>query len=453
MNNKEFFGQVVTSLIDILRERKISFCILRNYQLLPDENIGSDIDILIDQEGYEKFNNILSEINNRHGIQIFQKVNNGSTGTFYRLYKHLNNYNTFFLQIDIRRSLDYYGAVYLTAEQILTTRRVFKTFFIPNPVHEALIVWLSPFLYGGSIKDRYKNVVKNTANTNQENFLNELSSITSKKLANKIFPFILKGDWKHLEKYRFSIRLMVLFLSILRKPISFLINFVTLLFISVKYRLSPPGIQVALLGPDGSGKTTIAEKVFEILKKPYYSDKKCIIHWRPGLLPQLNELYYKIFQKNEKRQNFQFTQNAKPSNFILSLLKLIYYTLDFILGYFLIVKPKLYRGMLVIFDRYYYNFIVDPLRSRINLPAFIIKLFMRFILKPDVVICLDNKPEIIFGRKQELTINEIDRQIKAYRELTTNLGNGYIINGNRPIDEIVSEVINIILNVTLGKIK
>ena len=447
MKDQELFERIVTSLFDEFEKRSISFCVLRNYQRLPQANIGTDIDILVNNNGHKKSHEVLSGIAKKYNLKIFQVLKDPGSSIF-RLHKALLR-NRFFLQVDISTDKQYYGALYLAAEQILEKRNLFRNFYIPDPVHESLACWLPPFLYGGSIKEKNKKFIKDTVEKHKELFLKELSNILGKKLNHKVFPLLLKGKWGNIEKYRFRIRLSVFTFALFRRPIYFLSHFSQLLSKSLRYRLFPPGALVVLLGPDGSGKTTIAEKTFRILKSNYRSDKSCLMHWRPGILPQLSEVFSRLRLKREKDENFKNPHRAKTVGFLSSLFRLSYYSFDFIWGYFSRVRPKLYRGMLVIFDRYYYDFIVDPRRSRINLSSFFPQVFIKFLPHPDAVIYLDNEPEILSKRKQELPLEELKRQVRSYRNLISKIPNGYIVKGNRPVENIINEVTDIILNAKL----
>jgi thymidylate kinase len=439
------FNNIISTIFNTFASQNIPFCVLRNYRELPYRNIGSDIDILVSIRGYSGAINILLNLLDKLDLILFHKVVTGRTKSNYKLVYTLDNNKHRLLPLDIHNCFNYYGAVYLTAERVLSKRIPMKNFYAPNAVHEAIICWLSPFLYGGSIKEKYKKFVINTAQKNKGEFLNELSYIVGKRLALQIYPTMIKGNWQGVERFRFSIRLSVLLHALLRKPVHSIRNFCKLLYTTFKYQLFPPGMFVVLLGPDGSGKTTIAENVFARLCKPLRLDDKCLLHWRPGMIPQLNRLFKKITLSNDKRKNDIRPTKSKPSGFILSLFKLTYYSLDYLLGYFFVVRLKLYRGKLVIFDRYYYNFMVDPYRSKVNLPSFIPEFIMNFIPKPDVIICFENEPVTILKRKQELSIEEIKRQINDYRNLTFRLPNGYIVNGDKSVNNVTDEVIDIIL--------
>ena len=172
---------------------------------------------------------------------------------------------------------------------------------------------------------------------------------------------------------------------------------------------------IVFLGTDGSGKSTIISKIGPLLESVLHS-KSHYEHLRPNLIPSIAWL----FGKPEPKGPITEPHKSDPSNFIGSVLRLCYYTLDYIFGYWFKVYPKMaMRPCLFIFDRYFYDYLFDPRRSRINLPTWIIKLFSILIPKPDLIFCLGANPEIIHARKPELSLDEIIRQIEILKAFCT----------------------------------
>jgi thymidylate kinase len=173
---------------------------------------------------------------------------------------------------------------------------------------------------------------------------------------------------------------------------------------------------LAVLGPDGAGKTTFIQVLRERLAKLQAKDLETIEirHFRPHLLPNINQL---LTGKPEVISEFNNPHSAPPAGKVSSFLRIGYYSLDYILGYWLKIRRHSIRGRTMIFDRYFYDFIVDPQRSRLSLPLWAVKIFLFFIPKPDLIIVLDASSSVIYSRKQELQPEEIDRQLSAYRKL------------------------------------
>ena len=106
---------------------------------------------------------------------------------------------------------------------------------------------------------------------------------------------------------------------------------------------------------------------------------------------------------------------------------------------------SLYQYILVIFDRYYDDILVDYKRYRYGGNVSIAKLVRYFIPKPDIYLVLTTDASIIHKRKQEVSLKELERQICDYRSLVD--GKRYInIDVSKTPKEIVLEISSIILS-------
>ena len=73
------------------------------------------------------------------------------------------------------------------------------------------------------------------------------------------------------------------------------------------------------------------------------------------------------------------------------------------------------------------------------------KLILPIIPAPDVVFYLKADPTKIFDRKQELSLEELQRQINKFSFILGTIPNAYVIKTNGPINETVKEVSNLVL--------
>ena len=129
--------------------------------------------------------------------------------------------------------------------------------------------------------------------------------------------------------------------------------------------------------------------------------------------------------------------NQVPRAAVSSVLKLGYYFTIYLIGYWLIVRPKLVRSTLVVFDRYYHDLLVDPQRYRYGGPMWLARLVGRLVPKPNLWIVLDAPAEVLQSRKQEVTFEETCRQRKAYLDLARQVPNAAIIDAAKPLDDVV----------------
>ncbi len=180
---------------------------------------------------------------------------------------------------------------------------------------------------------------------------------------------------------------------------------------------------ITFTGVDGAGKTTLLHDLKAILAEKLQK-RVVVLRHRPSLLPILSA--YKHGKKAAEAKTVatlprQGTNGSKLS----SLLRFGYYYADFLFGQVYVWLRYLLLGYTVIYDRYYFDFIVDGKRSNISLgPSLPIWLY-RFVAKPDLSIFLYADAETIRERKQELPKQDIERMTAQYLDLFRQLGEQY----------------------------
>ena len=188
---------------------------------------------------------------------------------------------------------------------------------------------------------------------------------------------------------------------------------------------------LCVFGPDGSGKSA----VYSELSKIYSSDNIAHFHWRPGFLP------YKVSLSEEIEADFMNPHRVITKPLFKSYLIFLYIYIDFIIGYFLKVANK--NKEIIYYERYFYDLIVDQKRYGIKVSPLIIKFCSYFVKKPDLIVILDAEASILYKRKQELTVNEIERQRKLYRNSVIKYSEYLVIDVGKNTPK---EVVEIILN-------
>ena len=211
---------------------------------------------------------------------------------------------------------------------------------------------------------------------------------------------------------------------------------------------SSTGFIITFSGVDGAGKTTIIENIaFRIekqLRKPVV-----VLRHRPSILPILS-----VLTKGKEKAHLDTISNlprqGKNGSFLSSLLRFSYYYLDYLIGQFVIYFKYILRGYVVIYDRYYFDFINDSKRSNIVLPKSITTIGYRFLLKPEFNFFLFADAKTILKRKQELnetTINELTNDYNFLfqnLQLTTNSTVYKSIN-NEDLETTLSNIIKTII--------
>lgn len=179
------------------------------------------------------------------------------------------------------------------------------------------------------------------------------------------------------------------------------------------------GMVITFSGVDGAGKSTIIEKVKYRLEKQLRK-RVIVIRHRPSILPILSALT-KGKKEAEKASAERLPRQGTNSSLFSSFIRFGYYYLDYLIGQFIIYFKYVSRGHVVLYDRYYYDFINDSKRSNIVLPANLIRAGFGLIMKPKFNFFLYAKSETILERKKELDAKTIDELTEKYLKLFQSL--------------------------------
>lgn len=181
------------------------------------------------------------------------------------------------------------------------------------------------------------------------------------------------------------------------------------------------GFIITFSGVDGAGKTTIINDVKKTIET-IYRKKVILLRHRPGILPIISSLKHGgSSKKAEAAAGNRLPRQGKNNSIISSIIRFTYYYIDYLIGQLYIYCRYVLRGKVVIYDRYYYDFINDSKRSNIKLDRNIIKSLFRFILRPNYNFYLFNTAKVILKRKKELSADDINELNLKYQILFDQL--------------------------------
>jgi thymidylate kinase len=106
------------------------------------------------------------------------------------------------------------------------------------------------------------------------------------------------------------------------------------------------------------------------------------------------------------------------------------------------IRPVLRCGGLVVFDRYYYDLLVDFRRFRYKGPRWPVALLARCVPRPDLLLILNAPAEVLQTRKQEVSREESERQMNCYLEIAQTRwlqGKARLIDAAQPLDRVVRQ--------------
>lgn len=179
------------------------------------------------------------------------------------------------------------------------------------------------------------------------------------------------------------------------------------------------GYIITFSGVDGAGKSTVIEQIVQRIQKQLRKPVVVLRH-RPSILPILS-----VWTKGKEKAQMDVITNlprqGKNKHPISSFLRFSYYYLDYIIGQFVIYFKYVIRGYVVVYDRYYFDFINDSKRSNIVLPKKWTTWGYRFLMQPEFNFFLFADASIILKRKQELSKNTIEELTTDYQQLFERL--------------------------------
>ncbi|MFT5617880.1 MAG: thymidylate kinase/thiamine kinase-like enzyme [Arenicella sp.] len=204
---------------------------------------------------------------------------------------------------------------------------------------------------------------------------------------------------------------------------------------TARFFVSSRGFIVTLSGVDGVGKSTIVQEVKTEIKKRHRKEVVLLRH-RPGILPILSSIRHGSVKKAEQVASVTKPRMGRNKGTISSLFRFGYYYLDYIIGQVYVYFKYVLRNKIVLYDRYYFDFIADSKRSNINLDKRLIKLLYFFVLKPRLNILLWADPLEVYRRKQELDPETVYELTSDYRILFGDYSRKYRKSTYRTIKNV-----------------
>jgi thymidylate kinase len=422
----------VPALFSAWETAGIKYAVLRNHEKLPADT-GNDLDLLVSRKQMREAEQILIRVMNEQGAVLHNRAEFSPVSLFFHDPETLEQFH-----VDLFRDLRWRGFELLAAERVLERARRCNDMQVLGKADEAVINLMTRLVFGGYVRDKYKQPVQEVFHEQAETVLPILSDVAG-PLAKSIMNRVEEGDWPGIEALTRQVRRNVILRS-MRRPLRTL----AALFydgwrLLVRW-LKTPGLAIVMAGPDGCGKTSVGVELKERLGGTFYREHMTYVHWKPRLLKSMADAANPF---GTPRTDPHAQPVRKP---LMNILYFVAHSLEIPPAWLLRIRPRLFRNKLVIIDRYYYDFMVDPRRFRIRVSDKWAWLMYRLMPKPGLMICLTAPVDVIQSRKQEVTPEETERQCRAYAQVVDHLPYGYLIDTNRPLDQVVDEVQKTVLD-------
>ena len=419
---------VLTALFLQLERSNIAYCVVGDTEDLS-AGLTNDVDIVVAPEALAAIPELLHRVGAQTGAVPVQAIRHEPTAVMFVLAGRDKAGKLFFVQLDVCSHYYREGRKLLGAHEMLDGRRHKSagpiSYFVPASASE-IRYYLIKKLAKGSIDPRHAAHMTARWAADPSGVNDAIQSLLPKAEADVVVAAIQDGDWSAIKgnRARFweQLRVEGARRALFREAVR-----------SVKRLVRPTGYWIALFGPDGAGKSSVNAELRKKLAPAFWRTE--YMHLRPRL-------------GSETAEQIVVTDPhaMSPRSWLGSVLKVFYYGLDYVLGYWLRIRPLRVRSTLLIFDRYFHDMMADPVRYRYGGPAWLVAVVGRLLPGPDLFLFLDADAGTIHERKAEVSREETERQRTAYVHLATRVRPSAIVDAAQRLDDVVDAAADIVID-------
>lgn len=453
----ENHGKLLTSLLNKLNDCSIKYFILRNYADLPENNPSKDVDIIFEPGKMKQVREKIIDTFKEHNMQYYKEELYGHVHSFWAI----NLGEEFSIHIDLIEGYYAKGYSVFTFDELYKHTIRYKSFYVLDELYSGLMIYIyKQFGYKKpKLKEEYKREIFDVYKKYDKEFERVIANITTYQYAKKNCEYINHMDFDSILKNAKEFNRLLRKYTWKKRPVTtfrFVMEYNFQRLDRIVFRYRKYSNNFAVLAPDGTGKTTFLDLLIDKLN--YYrvcrmeDNHISVYHFRPNILPNLGAVGEKAGIKKQDT-NFTDPHRNKPAGKLSSFIRMLYYIFDYIIGWQIRVRKDTKQNKWTIFDRYSYDLIVDPLRTRLSLPDSFRIFWVGLTPKPKIVFCLSTDAQTIYNRKQELELSEIQRQLEKYKEIAERDNKRFfVLDASKTPDEISNDALVILYDKYMKKI-
>jgi sugar transferase EpsL len=396
-----------------LEDLEIEYAILHGYSGFP-ESIPSDVDFVVNSRYLARLHHIVARISEERGWVIAQVLRHSLSSRYFLLVDPLDPAKT--LALDACSHLDKSGFRLMRAEELLQDRKPSEGgFYVPATAAEFGCILAKAILYRknpSEVVPRLKALYAADPDRVHQVF----TRLTGRP-GSDLNGWLEHDDhtWGHLRaemlatcRSGWTLRAC----DLLRR---------------MRNVTRPTGFRVSVLGPDGSGKSTLISGLKARLAPTFFGEP-VVFKFRPDVT---NRIVPSVDDRPHDRD---------PRSRPVSVLKVAFYAADWWWGWLTRLVPLQLRGSLILFDRDFSDLTIDQRRYLVQSVGVLAAALRHLVPRPSRTYVLDALPEEAHSRKPELPLSELERQMQAYRTLVGKDRRMRLVDANRPKEEVVASV-------------
>jgi serine acetyltransferase/thymidylate kinase len=432
-------GQVAQTLFRFLERAGVNYCVVgdtRSYL----EVIPGDIDIVVPARDFDGLARLVAQFCRENGVELVQLIRHEQTAVYFVLAWTTESGAHGFLAVDFCSDYFRRGRRLLSADEIVAqrgprieARGTSHQFYVPPP-HVQFIYYLLKKIDKLELGSAHGEYLSSRWAMDDKGARSQVCRFWGPADADMLILAASSNDWSEVRAALPWLR------RALRRaaPFSFAWLFRELRRKAARV-LRPTGMTVAVLGPDGSGKSAVITRVLAdlapVFRHVHY------LHLRPRL-------------EGRRSGGAVTAPHAQPvQGAVASLAKLAWFTFDYVAGCALQVWPLRGRTGLIAFDRYFHDLLIDPVRYRYGAPPGFVRWVAKLVPEPDLWILLDAPAEVLQARKREMPEDEAERLRGAYAKFFGPLPNAAVIDAAQEFQRVAFDTEAAILRWMGGRLE
>jgi thymidylate kinase len=431
-------GPLVRTMFSLFDSRGLSWVVLRNSDDLPDFT-RHDIDVLVAPPDFDLAEKLVLEAAASHGwrrVARFEKVK------YCCCLLVSPDPQRRFLPIDLFDG-EYNHRFYRIADAefaLKNRRRLGDCVWTVPPGFGAALAVVKELLNQDTFKHDSREAVRHGAQEDPDGFLRGISKYLGEPLSRRLLSACEADRWEEVESLAPEIRRRILSQRLKRLPAG-----AVFLWKLLRLHLSPPmTMLVVLIGPDGAGKTTVAERICKrMFHNPFRVCSRFEFNFR--IMPELKQI--RSWLGSMIGRPFRISAAPPPGtkgsgmnkehSTLGAMAYMLYYTLDFLAGRISLMRIGSQSG-LVVFARYFHDYRYQ--KGYRNVPKWFFNILEALVPSPDLIIYLKRDANEIYAGKPELDVSEILFQQSVIQDFLANRCNGVVIDASQGVDATVERV-------------
>jgi len=422
-----------------LNENQVDYTVIRNYETLPCTVSGTDIDLVIRKADFKRIRNQFRSLAETAGYKLWKEFPKNWSIMHLKFAPAVCTDPQEIVKIDFMlNGLKWLGYDLMSRKDLSAHTEERNGVKVLRTPACTLLTLLNSWTYGGKLKEKYRQEYLDLA-PDERKWTDQRLFAVFGRYSRQLISGLEKG---RLFEPPWSVRLRMIWS---RRKESYVIFQGAVSFIcgTLCRVISPPGEFVVVIGSDGTGKTSLVDRV----------EAECVrMYKRLGRFHHYPNL--KIFSFLDKQSSVRYTRRLSEStewgnrqktfSVTASLFRCCYQLFRYWTGYIFRIYPERVKGSLIVGERWCYDWLIDPQSKGIGLPFWARRMFFSFCPRPDKVIVVRCRPETAEKRKGELPAFEIARQQDLINRLIVPAKKTRVLENDGSLDEGFCLLLNIL---------